>query len=201
MAAGRVLTGFSLPYVATYANNGTTVTYSDGTQLARGVSVSVSPESSDTNTFYADNVAAETAGGQFTGGTVTLTVDGLKDAARTLIQGISTTETVTASGSSPVTVHVYDDDAVAPYVGIAFIARYMEGGVTSYVPYMLCKCQFNLDGIEAATQEDQVDFQTAELEATILRDDSAKHAWRKIAAAQTTEAAALAVVRKLLNIT
>lgn len=203
MAAGRVLTGFSLPYVATYAHTGTTVTYSGGSQLARGVSVSVSAESSDNNVFYADNVSAETSGGIFTGGTVTLTVDGLKDAARTLIMGIGTTETITVgtgSGSS-VSVEVYDDDQTAPYVGIAFVARYMEGGVTSYVPYLLTKCQFALDGLEAATQEDQVEFQTQELTASILRDDSAKHAWRKIAAAQTTETAALNVIKKFLSIT
>ena len=30
MAAGRVCTGFSLPYVAKYAASGGTITYSDG---------------------------------------------------------------------------------------------------------------------------------------------------------------------------
>lgn len=35
-AAGRVATGFSKPYVAKYSNVGTTISYSEGIQLARG---------------------------------------------------------------------------------------------------------------------------------------------------------------------
>ena len=35
MAAGRVLTGFSLPYVAKYAASGETVTYSNGMTLVQ----------------------------------------------------------------------------------------------------------------------------------------------------------------------
>ena len=50
-------------------------TYTSGQILARGVEVSIDPEVGDDNTFYADNISAETAPGVFTGGTVTLTVD------------------------------------------------------------------------------------------------------------------------------
>lgn len=198
MAAGRVITGYSKPYVALYSATGATVTYSGLKQLARGVDVSIEPDSSDSSSFYADNVAAETVGGQFTGGTVTLTVDGLKDEARALIMGIKTTETVTV-GSETVKVQVDDDAASIPYVGIGFVVRYMENGETTYVPVVLTKTAFNVDGIEAATQEDEIDFQTQELEATIMRDDTAKHAWRKIAAAQTTEDDAVDVISALLG--
>ena len=89
MADGRVITGFSKPYVAKYTANGSTVTYSDGMIFARGVSVSLAPESADDNNFYADNVVAESAGGVFTGGTATLTVDGLNPAARALAMGLA----------------------------------------------------------------------------------------------------------------
>ena len=39
MANGRIITGFSKPYVAKYAESSGTVTYSDGMVLARGVEV------------------------------------------------------------------------------------------------------------------------------------------------------------------
>lgn len=201
MAAGRVLTGFSLPYVALYSNSGTTITYTSGQKLARGVEVTVAPEASEANVFYADNVSAETSGGIFTGGTVTLTVDGLKDAARRLIMGLTTTESVTVGTNTTVAMDVFDDDQVAPYVGVGFIARYMEDGDTTYVAYILPKCQFNLSELSAATQEEEIDFQTQELEANILRDDSAKHAWKKISAEQETEAAAEAVIKAIFSIT
>ena len=198
MAAGRVLTGFSMPYVATYSASGSTITYTGASQLARGVSVAIAIESGDGSTFYADNVAAEGTGGVFTGGTVTLTVDGLKDAARKLIEGLANPTEVTV-GSDTVDVYSYDTDQVIPYVGIGFVARYMENGVTTYVPVVLTKCQFDVDGMEAATQAKSVEFQTQELTATIMRDDSAKHCWRKIAEAQETETAAVAVITALLS--
>lgn len=198
MAAGRVLTGFSMPYVATYSASGSTITYTGVSQLARGVSVAIAIESGDGSTFYADNVAAEGTGGVFTGGTVTLTVDGLKDAARKLIEGLANPTEVTV-GSDTVDVYSYDTDQVIPYVGIGFVARYMENGVTTYVPVVLTKCQFDVDGMEAATQAESVEFQTQELTATIMRDDSAKHCWRKIAEAQETETAAVAVITALLS--
>ena len=69
-AAGRVTTGFSLPYVALYAASGGSITYSSGAKLARGVDVTISPESSDDNKFYADNQVAEEDSGRFTGGTI-----------------------------------------------------------------------------------------------------------------------------------
>lgn len=197
MANGRVITGFSKPYVALYSAEGTTVTYTSGTALARGVSVSLDIETGDNENFYADNVMAESAGGTFTGGTVTLTVDGLKDAARKLIMGLPS-ETSMTVGTATVKVQEYDDRQAIPYVGIGFVVRYMENGVTSYVPYVFPKCIFSEDGIEANTQEESIEFQTAELSATIMRDDSTNHRWRRIAEAQTTEALAEAAVAAML---
>lgn len=198
MAAGRVLTGFSMPYVAGYSAAESIITYTGVSQLARGVSVAIAIETGDGSTFYADNVAAEGTGGVFTGGTVTLTVDGLKDAARKLIEGLANPTEITV-GTDTVDVYSYDTDQNIPYVGLGFVARYMENGVTSYVPVVLTKIQFDVDGMEAATQAESIEFQTQELTATIMRDDSTKHAWRKIAEAQSTETAAVAVIQKLLG--
>ena len=197
MANGRVVTGFSKPYVAIYNANEGNPTYSGGMALARGVDVSLDIETADTNDFYADNVLAESAGNAFAGGTVTLTVDGLKDEARKLIMGLPA-ETELNVGSASVKVQEYDDRQERPYVGVGFVVRYMENGVTSYVPYVLPKVQFADDGLEAATQEENIEFQTAELEATLMRDDSANHRWRRIAEAQTTEALAETVIQAML---
>lgn len=198
MANGRVITGYSMPKVAVYSYESNAVTYTGLMALARGVSVSMDVETSDSSDFYADNVLAESAGGRFTGGTVTLTVDGLKDAARKAIQGLPTETTLTV-GSDSVKVLEYDDRQAAPYVGIGFVVRYMENGITSYVPVVLTKCVFDVDTIEAETQEDAIDFQTSELTATIARDDTANHTWRRIGEAQTTEAKAVAVIDAMLS--
>lgn len=182
MANGRVCTGFSKPYVALYNATGGSITYSSGQDLARGVDVSIEPETSEDNIFHADNVAAESASGAFTGGTITLTVDGLKSAAEKLIMGLPTT------GKDG--FMAYDDTQKIPYVGIGFIARYMSDGETSYVPYVMTKCTFSQVGLEAATQEEEIDWQTQELTATIMRGDDTNHTWRKVGNEYATEAEA-----------
>lgn len=199
MAAGKVITGFSYPFVAVYANNNGAISYTNGMQLARGVNVGISAETGDVENFYADNVIAESAGGLFTGGEVTLTVDGLKEAARTLLMGLPTPTSVTVNGSS-VDVYEYDDRQNIPYVGVGFIVRYMENGVESYRPFVLPKVIFDEESLDANTQEESIDFQTTELTATILRDDSTNHRWKRIGADQDSEEKAVNVVKALLDI-
>lgn len=192
-ANGRVITGFSKPYIANYAASGTTVTYSGGMVLARGVSVSLAPESADDNKFYADNVTAETAAGVFTGGTATITVDGLNPAARALAYGLP------EAGSDGWTAD--GDTTNAPYVGIGYIVRYMSGGDVIYVPTVLAKTRLSIPTEEASTQEDEIDWQTTALDFTLMRDDSANHNWRFIGADFTTEEAAEAALKTKLGIT
>ena len=66
-----------------------------------------------------------------------------------------------------VSFDVYDDLASVPYVGVGFVVRYMEDGVTSYVPVILKKVKFNDPEITAATQTESIDWQTQSLEGTI----------------------------------
>lgn len=190
MAAGKVTIGFSKPYVAIY--DPSTQEYSDGQILARGVGVSAEIESSDDNIFYADNVAAESDAGRFTGGTVTLTVDGLFAAAEKLIMGLPT------AGSDG--FMAYDDDQAIPYVGIGFVVRYMSDGVETYTPFVFTKTKFTQLAIDANTMEDEIDWQTQELEATIMRGDDAKHTWKLVGGAESTEAAAEAKIKTKFGI-
>jgi hypothetical protein len=70
----------------------------------------------------------------------------------------------------------------------------MENGVTTYAPVIFPKAQFSPEGLEAATQGEEVEFQTTELEATIMRADDANHSWKVIAEDQDTEAKAVAAI-------
>jgi phi13 family phage major tail protein len=191
-ALGKVCTGFSKPYVALYANNEGTITYSDGQRLARGVEVSIEPESSDASNFYADNIIAETVGGQFTGGTCTLTVDGLLQDAEKLIAGLPTADTDGFLN--------YGLDQSTPFVGLGFVVRYLSGGTTYYTPVILTKATLNPQTLEAATQEDEVDFQTQELEFTLSRDDSTNGVWKKVGGELASESAAETVIKGFFNI-
>lgn len=190
-AAGKVTTGFSLPYVATYAESGGSITYSSGQKLARGVDVTITTETSDDNNFYADNVVAESASGMFTGGTVSLTVDGLFETAERLIYGLpAQTGNWTAFG----------DEMIIPYVGIGFIIRQQSEGVVSYTPVVLAKCKFALKDTSAATQEEEINWQTESLEATIFRGDDANHNWKFLGKEYSSESAAEAALKTKLGI-
>lgn len=192
-ANGRVITGFSKPYIAIYSNSGSTVTYTGGMVLARGVSVSLAPESADDNNFYADNVVAESAGGIFTGGTATLTVDGLNAAARKMALGLpeAAEDGWTNDG----------DSTAAPYLGVGYIVRYMSGGDVIYVPTVLAKTKLGIPEESANTQEDEIDWQTTDMEFTLMRDDTDNHNWRFIGADFTSEAEAEAALKTKLGIT
>lgn len=200
MAAGRVLTGFSKPYVALYHNNGGNVTYSKGRPLARGVSVSIEPETGEDNRFYADNVAAESAPGTFAGGTATLTVDGLHQESENMVYGIPDPKEISISGEKTVKMYEYGEAMNIPYVGIGFVVRYMEDGVASYVATILTKTRFNTPSEEAATQEESIEWQTQELTASLMRDDSLEKNWKKRSEELKTEAEAEAVIRQIFGI-
>lgn len=190
MAAGRVCTGFSKPYVATYSNAGTAVTYSNGQLLARGVSVNLQPESAEDNNFYADNIVAESAAGEFIGGTVEFEVDGLFRDTEDLIFG----------APAAVDGWVGDGDAnETPYCGVGFVVRWMSDGVTKYQPVVLPKVKFNIPEEERATQEDEIDWQTTTLVATLMRDDTANKNWRYRGAEFATEALAEAELKEFLG--
>lgn len=198
MANGKVITGYSMPFVALYAAANGVVTYSGGIPLARGVDVSLSVEGGSDNDFYADNVKAESDTQTFSSGTLSLTVDGLKEAARKLISGVKTTRKE-GTGDTAVSFDVYDDKQEMPYVGVGFVVRYMEDGVTTYAPIIIKKVKFSPEGLDAATQEENIDWQTTKLEASIMRDDTANHEWKMIGDDQTTEEAAVAAYKLVLT--
>ena len=200
MASGKVCTGFSFPFVAKYSAAGGTVTYSDGMELARGVEVSIEPEVGDTDPFYANNVAAETVPGKFTGGTVTLTVDGLKSEAEEMVMGLPEPDTLSYGESKTANLLKYGDAMNPPYVGIGFVVRYMSDGVESFAPMVLTKARFQTTTTSAATQEDQIAWQTQELTADLMRDDTAEKNWKMVAEDVQTEDEAVEILKAILDI-
>lgn len=198
-AAGKVCIGFSDPYVAKYNNAAGAITYTGGMKLARGVSVKVSPEVSDGNTFYADNIAAETDEGIFVKGTVDLTVDGLHQAAETFILGLPEPTEVTY-GEVKAQVTEFGAEPNAPYVGIGYLAKYKSDGAESYTPTILCKGKFVDNGSEHKTGEENTNYQTQALKANLVPDDSAKRNWKLQLGDYATHAEAIAVLEAALGV-
>lgn len=189
----KVTTGFSKPYVAKYSNTNGVTTYTGGMKAGRGVSVNISPESSDANIFYADNGEAENVPGIFTGGSATLTIDGLEQEAEAMIMG---TGEVDKDGWIK-----YDDDQTTPFLGFGCIRRRLGGGKVTFQAMVLPKVSAEYINDEANTQEDSIDFQTTEITLDIKRDDTAKHEWKRLGKDVETEAEAEEMIKKFLGIT
>lgn len=199
MGVGKVLVGFSNPYVAKYNNAGGTVTYTDGRRLARGVKVSLDVDSSDDNDFYADDDIAESENGQFSKGTANITVDGLLVETERFIAGLPEPETVSI-GEKTVKVYKHGVKAFPPYLGIGIIVQYRSGGKDTYVPIIMTKAKFRPTTLDGSTREKETNWQTQDLVADLHRDDTADHNWKWVVEDQDTKAEADAILRSLLNV-
>ena len=193
--------GVSKPKFAKYSESNGVVTYSGGGSLGKMVNVDVSIDSSDDNNFYADNGIAETDR-QFSGGTFTANTDDLSHEVSKAILGLKEQELGEITGVTDTEVKelIYDDDQVMPYLGLGFIIKKKVKGVTKWRAVILTKAMFSVPNDAATTQGETIDWQTEELSATIMRDDTEKHAWKK-EATFTTEAQAEAYLNSRLNIT
>lgn len=200
MNKGGVRIGFSEPHVAIYSHNGNDISYANGQKMARGVSVNMTSGSNNSGKFYADNVEAESAAGKFTGGTLALTVDGLALEADKLMRGLPAATSLTV-GTETVQVYADNDDADTPYVGVGYIEKWQFEGVQSYRPVVIYKCKLATPDEGAQTETETTNWQTQNLTFDVVRSDKAKRDWRLRGEHQDTKAAALAVIKQVLNIT
>lgn len=192
-AVGKVITGFSKPYVAKYAESSGVVSYTDCQKMARGVSVALSPEVGDANNFYADNIVAEASPGEFTGGTATLTVDGLFQEMESYLQGLPA-----ADEDGWIN---YGRDQQVPFVGVGFVVRYLSGGTTYYTPVILTKTAAQPFSKNANTQAESVEYQTQEIVFNLYRDDTSDGRWQKVGGDLATEALAEAAITSFFGVT
>ena len=197
-----VTTGFSKPIIAKYSNTGSTVTYTATKSLARGVSLSLDIDVADDNNFYADNVLAETESASFTSGSATITVDGLDNDAATVIWGLPSPTSLTIQNpSNTVQMQGYGQAINPPFVGFGCVRRTMMNGQTQYWPFILPKIKFSLPSDEMETQEDQINWQTQELSATVFRDDTTDANWKVISAeGMDTEAEAVQAINAFFGV-
>ena len=153
------------------------------------------------NNLYADNAIAETDR-TFAGGTLTLSTDDLSQEVSKAILGLTEQAITGIEGVTDTSVKelVYDDTQVTPYLGVGFIIKKKVNGVYKWRGVVLTKVMFSVPADAATTQGESIEWQTPELSATIMRDDSTTHMWKR-EATFTTEAQAEAYIKARLGIT
>lgn len=190
--------GLSKPFYAKYAATGTSVTYTGCKQLAKAVEFGMELAGGDDNSLYADNGPAE-SNKQFSGGTMTITTDDIMPEEASDILGIPLQEIVNdAIQTADPKEMVFGEAQVVPYLGFGTILKKQKNNVIRYMGLVLPKVQFANPGITAVTQGKTIDWQTQELSATIMRDDTSAHNWCRYALLDT-EADAEAYIKGLLG--
>ena len=193
--------GVSKPYVAKYSNTNTTVSYTSGQILDKMTEIDISINSAEDNNFYADNSIAE-SDSSFSGGSVTVNTADLGPEATALVLGITPVPIVDISGVTDEDVNelIFDDDQRSPYLGFGCIIKKRVNNVDQWRAIILTKIMLAVPNDAATTQGETIEWQTPQLTGTIMRDDSAKHAWKR-EATFTTEAQAEAYIKARLSIT
>lgn len=194
--------GLSKPYFAKYSNTAGTTTYSGGAAIGKAVELSMELEGQDDNILYADNGPAE-SDNEFGGGSITLKTDDLLPEPMIGILGI---KDVPITGNDKITTTgakwmVFDDEQETPYVGFGAIVKRKINGSVKWSALIYPKIQFQNTGDAATTQGKSIEWQTPELTAALLRDDTVYHEWRRLSSPLDTEAEAEALIRSFLNIT
>lgn len=193
--------GVSKPYYAVYGVTGNVVSYSNGGKLGKLTEVNLEIETSEDNNLYADNAIAETDR-TFSNGSLTLTPDDLSQEVSKAILGLKEEAVGTIEGIQDTEVKelIYDDTQVTPYLGIGFIVKKRKGGLDRWRAVVLTKCMFAVPSDAATTQGESIEWQVPELSATVMRDDSENHMWKR-ETVFTTEAQAEVYIKNRLNIT
>jgi hypothetical protein len=76
----------------------------------------------------------------------------------------------------------------------------MSNHNTLYTPVVLYKTMFKQPTQEAETQGDEINWQTTELEATVMRADTSDLRWKAVGSDYDTEAEALTALQTKLGV-
>lgn len=193
--------GLSKPYYGIYKATGNAVSYENGAVMGKATEANIEIDTTEDNNLYADNAIAETDR-SFAGGTLTLSTDDLSQEVAKAILGLTENTITGIEGVTDTSVKelVYDDTQTTPYLGVGFIVKKKVGGAYKWRAVVLSKVMFSVPADAATTQGESIEWQVPELSATIMRDDSATHMWKR-EATFTTEAQAEAYIKARLNIT
>lgn len=171
-------------YAKATVEGGVVTGYTGGVQtMGKAISASFEPNESADNPLYANNAIAETDASGSSGGTLTLTLDKLTLAAAADLYGLTVTDaTATVDGES-VTGQGFDytgNEESAP-VGVAFIRwNQEEGSRAVHEAVIYRRVTFSMPGEDAETLGESVEWQTPEIEGTVMgKEGDGTNAWRK----------------------
>ena len=137
------------------------------------------------------------------GGTVTVTTDDLRaEAFKTALGLVEESIAATVATTSPAPKWmVFNDSQAAPYFALGGIIKKKVDGAYKWQAFILEKIKFRNPDLSVATQGETIEWQTPELEATILRSDASGHPWYRLSTELDSEEDAIAAIEAYLAVT
>ena len=201
-------TGFSQPMFSIYNFSNGVVSHTGGGNVGYGVSSNPQINATADNNLYGDNqiVASDR---KFISGTLTLGTTGLSQVVSAAMLGAKLQNlpaNIPGITDANVKELIYDDDMNTPYLSYGEIYEEHVDNIdpelrkSFYRAVVFPKVMFNIPSDQVQTRAGEIVWQTSEITGTIMRDDTAKHEWKRESEFSTEEQAA-AYIRYMLGIT
>ena len=173
-------------YAAKYVNTNGTVTYTDVTKVGDAMQVNLELRNAE-GRLYAEDALAEYMRA-LTGGTISLGVKYIPDAAQKLLFGLhektrSVTYTPVGSSSTATTTatsHSIGSSDEGVYVGVAFYAPSLVDSNKKYDCVFIKKAMFGPPSMSIQTKGENITFDTPTTTGEFLASDDASHEFYEV---------------------
>lgn len=155
--------------IGKYINTEGTITYETPISMGDAMSVELNLTAAE-GRLYAESRLAEYKK-LITGGTASVGVKYITDAAQKLLFGMSENTRDVGTNTSQKSLKATAKD-IAKYVGMGFYAPDAIDGTDKYTAVFVCKVLFGAPGYVYATKGDSITFQTPTTTGEFLADDS-----------------------------
>ena len=166
---------YGVYYAKCTLSDGVVTGYEGGTKtLGKAISASFEPTEPDNNPLYANNSIAENDSSSGAGGTLTLTLDRLKQEAAVDLYGLTQkTVAVTVDGQSVSgTGFDYTGNEQSAPVGVAFIKwNQINDNRNNHEVVLYRKVTFGMPTIDAETLGETIEWQTPEITGNVAGKD------------------------------
>lgn len=176
---------------AKYVNTNGTITFTGKTLVGDAMQANISMRFAE-GRLYAESALAEFIR-KCTGGTISLGVKYIKEAAQKMMFGLTEkSRSVTPAGGTATSVKslVTKKSTVGNYVGISFYSPAVYDGVEKFDCVFIGKCMFGDPDMSLQTAGENITFNTPTTNGEFLADDSADG---QIKEAVTVDTEALAI--------
>lgn len=174
---------------AKYVNTGGTISYTNAQAVGDAMAANLEMRFAE-GRLYAESTLAEYMR-KATGGTISIGVKYIKDAAQQLMFGSTSKIRTVTVGTTQVSVGglVLGAKSTPAYVGVAFYAPDMVDGTEKYTCVFIPKCLFGPPAMSLQTAGDSIQFNTPTTSGEFLASDASTQDMLEVAICDSEDAA------------